>query len=118
MRSFRILSAIIAAASSLAAFAQGQPAQPAASPASPARPTPPAAGQTGRPVQRFDRGMQDLTEDQRKKIEEANKAYSEKATPVFTRLTAARREMEMLVNADKTDEAAIRAKAKDLADAE
>jgi Spy/CpxP family protein refolding chaperone len=62
--------------------------------------------------------MQDLTEDQRKKVEEANKAYSEKAMPVFGRLTTARRELEALVNADKIDEAAIRAKAKDIADAE
>jgi Spy/CpxP family protein refolding chaperone len=62
--------------------------------------------------------MQDLTEEQRNKVQEANKTFGATATPIYSRLTTARRDLDGLVNQDKLDETAIRAKAKEIADLE
>jgi uncharacterized membrane protein len=51
-------------------------------------------------------------------LDEENKVFSEKVMPVYTKLIAARRELESLVNQDKFDEAAVRAKVKEIADFE
>jgi Spy/CpxP family protein refolding chaperone len=117
------MSAAIAAACSTLIFAQGQPAPttPAqAAPPTAARPTPPpsVSAQGPRPGARFDRSALDLTPEQRTKMEEANKTYSTAATPLYARLTTARRELESLVNADKLDETAVKAKAKEIGDLE
>jgi Spy/CpxP family protein refolding chaperone len=112
MRNSKILAFVIAAIFPTA-FAQQQPATP------PARATqPPPTGQQVRPVQRFDRTLQALTDEQRTKVDEANKAYASIATPLYTRLMSARRELESLVTADKIDEVAVRAKAKEIGDVE
>ena len=110
MINLKHLAAIAAVASLSTVFAQTAPAR--------TNSPPPAPGQQARPIQRFDRSLQGLTEDQRKKIEEANKAYAATATPLSTRLGTTRRELEVLVTADKLDEAAMRAKAKEMADIE
>src|SRR5215216_1012127 len=52
------------------------------------------------------------------KVDEANKAYATTATPLYTRLINARRELESLVTADKIDEVALRAKAREIGDVE
>ena len=64
--------------------------------------------------------MQDmaLSEDQRNKLQEANKTFGTNAAPIYSRLTTARRELDGLANQDKLDETAIRAKAKEIADCE
>jgi Spy/CpxP family protein refolding chaperone len=75
-------------------------------------------GQVNRPTQRFDRTLQDLTPDQRAKLDEANKAFSATVLPFYTRLVGARRELDNAVNQDRMDEAGVRAKAKEIADLE
>lgn len=90
------------------------PPKPAATRPAPVSPT----NQFGRPIQRFDRTMQNITDEQRQKIEEANKEYNSKATPTYSRLTNTRRELEALVSADKFDEVAVRQKAKEIGDLE
>lgn len=86
--------------------------KPAAATNPPARQIPPAR------AQRFDRTTLDLTPEQRTKLDQINRAYATNATPLFARLTTARRELESKVNEDTFDEAAIRAKAKEIADLE
>lgn len=94
---------------SFAALAQDKPA-PGTNP--PLRQIPPTR------AQRFDRTTLDLTPEQRTKVDEINRAYATNATPLFSRLGTARRELEMKVNDDTYDEAGIRAKAKEIADLE
>jgi Spy/CpxP family protein refolding chaperone len=62
--------------------------------------------------------MQDLTPEQKTKIDEINKAFTATATPLYARLQSARRELETMVNAEQFDEAGLRAKAKEIADLE
>lgn len=90
------------------AFAQEQPAKPAAEP----------IVRGGRPLQRPDRTLPALNEEQREKVAEVNKTYTATATPLYGRLANARRELESLVNVDKIDEPALRAKAREIADLE
>jgi Spy/CpxP family protein refolding chaperone len=105
----------VAVMAALSIFAQNQtPSTPGAPAARAASPT----NQIGRPIQRFDRTLQNITDEQRQKIEEANKEYTAKASPTYARLTSARRELETLVNAEKLDEAAVRQKAKEIGDLE
>jgi Spy/CpxP family protein refolding chaperone len=59
-----------------------------------------------------------LSAEQRKKLEEANKAFAMTATPLVNRLATARRELDALVSQDKVDEAALRAKVKEMAEME
>lgn len=68
--------------------------------------------------QRFDRTPLDLTPEQKTKMEEINRAYATNATPVFARLSTARRELEGLVNQATVNEAGIRAKGKEIGDLE
>jgi protein CpxP len=56
-----------------------------------------------------------LSEQQKVKIKEVFKQNREQAKPIFDRLMTERRQMRTLVQADKTDEAAIRAQATKLA---
>lgn len=116
MRMLKNLAAV-AMTASLSVFAQNQPVTaptPSATRPAPVSPT----NQFGRPIQRFDRTMQNITDEQRQKIEEANKEYNAKATPTYARLTNARRELEALVTAEKMDEVAVRQKAKEIGDLE
>jgi Spy/CpxP family protein refolding chaperone len=113
---------LIAAAMAAATFGQ-QPAAPAPAPArtnSLRALLPPTNALTsgGRQLQRFDRTAFELTPEQREKLDEVNKSYTSIATPIFARLATARRELEMLVNADKYDEATLKAKAKEIGDLE
>src|SRR5436190_23714516 len=96
--------AAVAGALSLSIFAQNQPTAPA--PAPPSRATLTSTNGAPRVNPRFDRTAQDLalTEEQREKVQEANKAFSAKTTPIYSRLTAARRELDAFVNQDKIDE--------------
>src|SRR5688500_4479163 len=90
-------------------------------PPAPVNPRPaaaPATNSPGRVVPRFDRASLELTQEQRVKINEVNKSDSETATPFFARLQTVRRELDALVNQDKFDEAALRAKAKEIAEIE
>ena len=106
-----------AAIAAISVFGQNQ--TPTAPTPSATRPAPIAGtNQFGRPVQRFDRTLQNITDEQRQKIQEANKEYNEKATPTYARLTNSRRELETLVTAEKLDEAAVRQKAKEIGDLE
>jgi Spy/CpxP family protein refolding chaperone len=107
---------VVAAMAGLSVFAQNQ--TPGAPTAPATRPAALPTNQTGRPIQRFDRTLQNITDEQRQKIEEANKEYTAKASPTYARLTNARRELETLVNAEKMDEAAVRQKAKEIGDLE
>src|SRR4051812_12803095 len=75
-----------------------------------------ANGPGGRQLQRFDRTAFELTPEQREKLDEVNKTYTSTATPIFARLATARRELEILVNADKYDEATLKSKAKEIGD--
>jgi Spy/CpxP family protein refolding chaperone len=68
--------------------------------------------------QRFDRTPLELTPEQKTKMEEINRAYSTNATPLFGRLSTARRELEGLINQATLNEAGIRAKAKEIGDLE
>jgi Spy/CpxP family protein refolding chaperone len=68
--------------------------------------------------QRFDRAPLELTPEQKTKMEEINRAYSTNATPIFARLSTARRELEGLVNQATVNEAGIRAKGKEIGDLE
>jgi Spy/CpxP family protein refolding chaperone len=68
--------------------------------------------------QRFDRTPLDLTPEQKTKMEEINRAYATNATPVFARLSTARRELEGMVNQATLNEAGIRAKAKEIGELE
>jgi Spy/CpxP family protein refolding chaperone len=77
-----------------------------------------STGHVNRPTQRSDRTLQDLTPDQRTKLDEANKEFSATVMPLYTRMVAARRELDNAVNQDKMDEAAVRAKSKEIADLE
>jgi Spy/CpxP family protein refolding chaperone len=98
---------------------RAQDQTPAPRPAAPAVPSPRLApSPSARPSQRFDRSILNLTPEQRTKLDEENKAFSEKVMPTYTKLIAARRELESLVNQDKFDEAAVRAKVKEIADFE
>src|SRR3954465_1582130 len=110
----RILTKLgaVAAAVLLTVFAQAQTQTPP--PTAPLRPAPRPTNGPARPIQRFDRTLQDLTEDQRNKVQEANKTYSAAGMPIYSRLTATRRELDALINQDKLDETAIRAKAKEI----
>src|SRR5436305_1027548 len=98
--------ATVAAALSVTIFAQEQPSSPKG-PSAPA----PRVGATGavgpgaRPMQRFDRSLQDMTPEQRTKLDEVSKNFSATATPLYARLVTARRELDGLVNQDKVDEA-------------
>ncbi|HEY6228010.1 MAG TPA: hypothetical protein VI282_12875, partial [Verrucomicrobiae bacterium] len=74
MRMLKNLAAV-AVTASLSIFAQNPPAAaptPSATRPAPVSPT----NQLGRPIQRFDRTMQNITDEQRQKIDEANKEYS------------------------------------------
>src|SRR5262245_14799681 len=107
----KYLSKILAiAATSLIALAQEKPADTNQA----TRPVPPSI----RGPQRFDRAVLELTPEQRAKVEEINRNYGTNATPFFARLSTARRELETLVNVEKADEAAVRAKTKEMADLE
>jgi Spy/CpxP family protein refolding chaperone len=112
MRIFTLCRTAAAMASLAMAFAQEQPAKP-----TPPLTQPPTV-RGGRVLQKPDRTLPTLTEEQRAKVAEVNKTYSATATPLYTRLATARRELEALVNVDKVDEAAVRAKAKEIADLE
>jgi Spy/CpxP family protein refolding chaperone len=68
--------------------------------------------------QRFDRAALDLNPEHRAKLEEINRAFSTNATPLYSRLSTARRELEAFVSQDTFDESAIRAKAKEISDLE
>jgi Spy/CpxP family protein refolding chaperone len=108
---------MVAAMTALSVFAQNQaPVAPTPSAARPAPISP--TNQLGRPIQRFDRTLQNVNDEQRQKIQEANKEYNEKATPTYARLTSARRELETLVSAEKFDEVAVRQKAREIGDLE
>ena len=116
MRMLKNLAAV-AVTASLSIFAQNPPAAaptPSATQPAPVSPT----NQLGRPIQRFDRTMQNITDEQRQKIDEANKEYSAKATPTYARLTNTRRELEAFVTAEKMDEVAVRQKGKEIGDLE
>lgn len=108
MRIFSLCRTAAAFASLTMAWAQEQPEQKS--------PAPIVRG--GRPLQRPDRTLPALTEEQRAKVAEVNKTYTATATPLYGRLATARRELESLVNVDKIDEPAVRAKAKEIADLE
>lgn len=73
---------------------------------------------SARMPQRFDRAALEVPPEHRSKLEEVNRAYATNATPIFTRLAAARRELDNLVNQDQSDQAALRAKATEIGDLE
>jgi len=110
--------AAVAAALSLTVIAQEQPAAPKSPATTPRAGSTNPVRQTTRPMQKFDRTLQDLTPEQRAKLDEVNKSFSATATPLYTRLVTARRELDSVVNQDKVDEGAVRAKTKEMADLE
>jgi Spy/CpxP family protein refolding chaperone len=66
----------------------------------------------------LNRSGQEFSAEQRRKLEEINKNFNDAAAPLYARLSTAKRELESLISQDKTDEAAVRAKTKEMADLE
>lgn len=75
-------------------------------------------GQTLQPGPGLNRTLQNLTPEQREKLDAENKSFRDKATPLYARLVTARRELESAVDQDKVNEEAVRLKAKEIADLE
>ena len=64
------------------------------------------------------KSLRDLTPEQRKKVEEISRKYRQTVTPIEQRLNVARRQLEELVTKEELDEAAIRAKARNIGEIE
>lgn len=103
-----LIKVLAVASISLVTFAQEKPASTN---------PPPSQISTSRAT-RFNRPALDLTPEQRSKVEEINRAYATNATPSFARLATIRREIEGMINDEKFNEAAVRAKAKEIGDLE